>query len=76
MAVVAAFGVAAGTAGVPAGKVTFVVRNVGTVEHEMLVIRRDAGVLPVRAYRASEAGAVDEVEELEAGQLGQVGPSC
>jgi hypothetical protein len=45
---------------VPAGTVTFVVRNVGTVEHEMVVIRRDAGALPVHAYRASETGAVDE----------------
>jgi uncharacterized cupredoxin-like copper-binding protein len=55
-----------------AGKVTFVVRNVGTVEHEMVVIRRDAGALPVHAYRASETGAFDEVEELERGKSGRL----
>src|SRR2546423_1893006 len=57
---------------VPAGKVTFVVRNAGTVEHEMVVIRREGGALPVRAFRASEAGAVDEVEELAPGRSGRL----
>ena len=57
---------------VPAGKVTFVVRNAGTVEHEMVVIRRDAGALPVHAFRASEAGAVDEVAELGPGKSGRL----
>src|SRR5262245_28140013 len=57
---------------VPAGTITFGVRNMGTVEHEMVVIRRDAGILPVHGFRASEAGAVDEVEELEPGKSGRL----
>jgi len=57
---------------VPAGTITFGVRNVGSVEHEMVVIRRDAGTLPVHAFRASEAGAVDEVEELAPGKSGRL----
>jgi uncharacterized cupredoxin-like copper-binding protein len=51
------------------GKVSFVARNAGKVEHEMVVIRTDksAGDL-LKGSRASEAGAVDEIGEFAAGK--------
>src|SRR5262245_49882356 len=51
---------------VPAGKVTFVVSNVGKFEHELVVIRtnRAPDALPVNAREASEAGSRGEVEQL------------
>src|SRR3954452_16131216 len=54
---------------VRAGKVTFVARNAGKVEHEMVVVRTDksAGDL-LKGSRASEAGAVDEIGEFAAGR--------
>ena len=54
---------------VSAGKVTFVARNAGKIEHEMVVIRTDkpAGGL-LKGSRASEAGAVDEIGEFAAGK--------
>ncbi len=54
---------------VPAGKVTFVVRNAGTMEHEFVVIRtnRAPGALPMNGRQASEAGARGEIEEFASG---------
>ena len=51
---------------VPAGKVTFVVSNIGKLEHEMVVVRtsRAPGALPVRGKKAEEAGSRGEVEEF------------
>jgi uncharacterized cupredoxin-like copper-binding protein len=56
---------------VRAGKVTFLVRNVGTVEHEMLVIRGSSR-LPVEAFRAPESRSLGEVSELPPGKSGRV----
>jgi uncharacterized cupredoxin-like copper-binding protein len=51
---------------VDAGKVTFVVRNAGTVEHEMVVIRGGTA-LKVKGFRVPETASVGEVGELKAG---------
>jgi len=55
---------------VPAGKVTFVVRNVGTMEHEFVVLRTDKHhhLLSMRSQQASEVGARGEIEEFAAGR--------
>ena len=54
---------------VPAGRVTFVVRNAGTMEHEFVVIRTNRGphALPMKGQQASEAGSKGEIEELASG---------
>jgi uncharacterized cupredoxin-like copper-binding protein len=51
---------------VRAGKVTFVVSNIGKIEHELVVIRtnRAPNALRVKAGEASEAGSRGEVESL------------
>jgi len=55
---------------VPAGKVTFVVRNAGTMEHEFVVLRTDKHhhLLSMRSQQASEVGARGEIEEFAAGR--------
>lgn len=57
---------------VPAGRVTFVVYNGGTMEHEFVVLRTKilAGKLPMRpgGKQAKEVGALGEIEEFEPGQ--------
>jgi uncharacterized cupredoxin-like copper-binding protein len=64
------------SASVPAGKVTFVVKNEGKVGHEMVVIKTDAaaGKLPFEAGEASEEGAMGEIGEdgLEVGMTGNL----
>jgi uncharacterized cupredoxin-like copper-binding protein len=58
---------------VAAGKVTFVVRNAGTVEHELLVIPwPKAGKLSVAHFRADEGASLGEVSELKPGKTGRV----
>jgi uncharacterized cupredoxin-like copper-binding protein len=59
---------------VPAGKVTFRVKNVGMSLHELVVIRSNTapGKLPVKNHEASEAGSVGEVADLHAGKSGTV----
>lgn len=56
-------------ASAPAGKVTFDVKNVGTVKHEMVVIKTDtpAGDLPVTNGKVDESGSIGEVESDELG---------
>jgi uncharacterized cupredoxin-like copper-binding protein len=55
---------------VPAGKVSFVVKNSGTIEHEMVVVRKPrSGKLRVVHFKAAEDGAVGEVEDLEVGKV-------
>jgi uncharacterized cupredoxin-like copper-binding protein len=55
---------------VPAGKVTFTAKNTGTIEHEVVVVRRpQSGNLPVRGYKASEHGLdVGEIEGIMPGK--------
>ena len=55
---------------VPAGKVTFVVRNAGTMEHEFVVLRTDRHhhLLSMKSQQASEAGAKGEIEEFASGR--------
>ena len=62
------FSVFPGTQGAPVGKVRFVVTNIGTVEHEFVVIRTDkpAGNL-LKGNEADETGAVGELDGVKAG---------
>jgi uncharacterized cupredoxin-like copper-binding protein len=55
---------------VPAGKVTFVVRNAGTMSHEFLVLKTNKApsALPMKGRRASEAGAKGEIEKFASGR--------
>ena len=56
------------TQGAPAGKVRFVVTNIGTIKHEFVVIRTDkpAGNL-LKGNEADETGAVGELDGVKAG---------
>jgi uncharacterized cupredoxin-like copper-binding protein len=56
---------------VPAGRTKFTVANVGTLKHEMVVVKTPtpAGQLPTNAAgEASEKGAVGEVSDLGPGR--------
>ena len=55
---------------VSAGRVTFVVRNAGTMEHGFVVIRTNSGphALPMKGQQASEAGSKGEIEEFAPGR--------
>jgi uncharacterized cupredoxin-like copper-binding protein len=56
---------------VAAGKVTFVVRNVGKINHEMVVVKTNvpAGKLPVNAnHRVPEKGVAGEVGDVHPGE--------
>lgn len=59
---------------VKAGPVTFAVQNVGSIVHEMVVIKTDAapGTLPVKADRVSEKGAIGEVPDVASGKSKKV----
>lgn len=63
------FSVFPGTQGAPKGKVRFVVTNIGTVEHEFVVIKtaKPAGNL-LKGKEADETGAVGEIDGVPAGQ--------
>ncbi len=54
---------------VPAGKVTFKVKNDGTMVHELVVIKTkiDAGKLPTKTGEADETGNLGETGDMEAG---------
>jgi uncharacterized cupredoxin-like copper-binding protein len=62
------FSVFPGTQGAPAGKVRFVVTNIGKVEHEFVVIKtaKPAGSL-LKGNEANETGAVGELDGVKAG---------
>ncbi|HEV7640428.1 MAG TPA: cupredoxin domain-containing protein [Gaiellaceae bacterium] len=65
--------IAISTTRVPAGKVTFVVRNAGTTEHELLVIPwPKAGKLALARFKANETTSLGEVSELKPGKTGRV----
>ncbi len=54
---------------VPAGKVTFTVKNSGTIKHEMVVLKATPAELTVGADgRVSEKSSVGEVGEVEVGK--------
>jgi uncharacterized cupredoxin-like copper-binding protein len=61
--------VAASTKSITAGKVTFVVRNAGTMKHEFVVIRSNKHhhLLPMHGAQASEVGAKGEIEPFGPG---------
>jgi len=62
----------AGKTSATSGRITFVVKNGGTVEHELVVMRGGAP-LTVKSFKAVEAGRwVGEVEEIEPGKTGKV----
>ena len=57
------------------GKVTFVVRNAGKLEHEFVVIKTSkpsGNLAPAGATEAPETGAVGEIEEIAPGAVKQV----
>ncbi len=58
-----------GTQGAPKGKVRFVVTNIGTIEHEFVVLKtaKPAGNL-LKGNEADETGAVGEIDGVPAGQ--------
>jgi len=58
-----------GTQGAPKGKVSFVVTNIGTIEHEFVVLKtaKPAGNL-LKGNEADETGAVGEIDGVPAGQ--------
>jgi uncharacterized cupredoxin-like copper-binding protein len=57
----------------PTGNVTLTARNLGSIEHELVVVRAPrSGKLRIDHYRADEAAAVGEVEELAPGKTGHV----
>jgi uncharacterized cupredoxin-like copper-binding protein len=67
------FSVFPGTQGAPKGKVRFVVTNIGSVEHEFVVLKtaKPAGSLLGGDHgpnRADESGAVGEIGAIPAGQ--------
>ena len=67
------FSVFPGTQGAPAGKVRFVVTNIGTVTHEFVVLKttKPAGNLLGGDHgpnRADESGAVGEIDGIPPGQ--------
>jgi uncharacterized cupredoxin-like copper-binding protein len=61
------------TTHVSAGKVTFVVRNTGTVEHELVIVRWTGEKLPIAKWKVDESTIkVGEVPELAPGKTGRV----
>jgi uncharacterized cupredoxin-like copper-binding protein len=63
------FSVFPGTQGAPRGKVIFVVTNIGTVKHELVVLKtaKPAGNL-LKGKEADERGAVGEIGGVPPGQ--------
>ena len=63
------FSVFPGTQGAPKGKVRFVVTNIGTIEHEFVVLKtaKPAGSL-LKGKEADESGAVGEIDGVPPGQ--------
>lgn len=53
-----------------AGKLTITLKNGGTMEHELVVLKTDAaaGSLPVKDGQVSEDASVGEIAEVEAGK--------
>jgi uncharacterized cupredoxin-like copper-binding protein len=51
------------------GKVTFVVKNAGKLDHELVVVKtnRAPGKLPVKGTKASEAGRVGKIPPFKPG---------
>lgn len=62
---------------VPAGKVTFVARNVGNVPHNLVVLRtnRAPGKLPLAGNRAKEVGRVGKTPVFRPGQTRRLAPT-
>ena len=59
-------------ASVPAGRVTFVVKNTGSVEHELVVVR-GGGALRVKGFKADEHGRdLGEIEDIAPGKSGRL----
>lgn len=67
--VVKEWSVAASTKSITAGKVTFVVRNAGTMKHEFVVIRSNLHhhLLQMSGQQASEVGVKGEIEPFGPG---------
>ena len=63
------WGLALSPATVKAGKITFVVKNIGKKKHELVIIKTNkaANALPMEGREASEKGAVDEIGNVNPG---------
>ncbi|MGZ8795560.1 MAG: cupredoxin domain-containing protein [Gaiellaceae bacterium] len=59
---------------VPAGKITFVVRNGGTMIHQLVVLKhsRRAGALPLKAGKAVETGRLGGIKQIPSGASKQL----
>lgn len=59
---------------VPAGAVTFVVRNAGGIPHEFVIMRTNAHhhVLPMHGSQAAEQGVQGEIEDLAPGKTSRL----
>lgn len=59
---------------VRAGTVTFTVKNVGKLDHELIVVKTNAapGKLPVKNSKASEKGRVGGIAPLDPGKSGKL----
>jgi uncharacterized cupredoxin-like copper-binding protein len=66
--------VVSATKTVPAGKVTFMIRNAGSVEHEFVVLRFSGGRLPVKHFKAAEnePDVIGEAEDIEPGKTARL----
>ena len=56
------------------GRVTFVVKNAGKLEHELVVVKTKLapGKLPIKGTKASEAGRVGKIPPFKAGATKQL----
>ena len=56
------------------GKVTFVVKNAGKLDHEFIVVKTNLapGKLPVKGTKASEAGRVGKIPSFKPGATKQI----
>ena len=61
-------------ASVKAGKITFVVRNTGKIQHQFVVIKTNLppNKLPMKGAAASETGSVGKIGEIDPGQTKSV----
>jgi uncharacterized cupredoxin-like copper-binding protein len=68
------FTIKAVPASVKPGKVNFVVKNAGKIDHEFVVVKtnRAPGKLPVKNNRASEVGRVGRTPPFERGATQQI----
>jgi uncharacterized cupredoxin-like copper-binding protein len=70
------WGVTLSQASVPAGKVTFVLKNTGKLTHELVILKTELAsdkipMRPAEPKKVTEPGSVGEIEDVDAGQTKQ-----